>query len=104
VGQELIGGLTLAPVKNGCFYEVLAAHPTHLEIKPQGGGVEFVSLQLAQRALRPAHALTLASCQGLTLRGRVRVLDTEKPYFSEDYRKLFVALSRATAFDLVEVV
>ena len=56
---------------------------------------------MASRCLRLAHALTMAGCQGLTLPDRVRIHDADSPYFTR--RHLFVALSRATAFELVEV-
>jgi hypothetical protein len=53
------------------------------------------------RSLRLASALTYASCQGLTLKGRVR-LETDSPNMT--LRHLYVGISRATAADLVEVV
>ncbi len=55
----------------------------------------------AVRSLRLAYALTFASCQGLTLPGRVR-LETESPHMT--IRHLYVGISRATAAGLVEVV
>ena len=60
-----------------------------------------LSHQVAVRSLRLAYALTFASCQGLTLPGRVR-LETESPHMST--RHLYVGISRATAAELVEVV
>jgi hypothetical protein len=102
VGQGLQGRLTLEPVKNGCFYTVAALRTDGLDLTARGV-VHHVPWLTAQRALRPAHALTLASCQGLTLEGRVCVRDTSSRHFGDDYRKLFVALSRAH-FDLVEVL
>jgi hypothetical protein len=53
------------------------------------------------RSLRLAYALTYASCQGLTLKGRVR-LETDSPNMT--LRHLYVGISRATAADLVEVI
>jgi hypothetical protein len=55
----------------------------------------------ASRSLRLAYAITYASCQGLTLRGVVR-LETQSPNFT--LRHLYVGSSRATAAGLVEVV
>ena len=52
------------------------------------------------RAVRPAHALVFKGCQGLTLKGRVRIL-TDSPHMD---LKCLVASSRATRHDLLEVV
>ncbi len=60
-----------------------------------------LSHQEAVRSLRLSYALTFASCQGLTLPGRLR-LETESPHMS--IRHLYVGISRATAAELVEVV
>ena len=56
---------------------------------------------MASKALRLAYALTYASCQGLTLEGRVRLWDTDSPHFTR--RHLFVALSRATGAEYVDI-
>jgi len=53
------------------------------------------------KSLRLAYALTYASCQGLTLKGLVR-LETDSPNMT--LRHLCVGISRATAANLVEVV
>ena len=53
------------------------------------------------KSLRLAWAITYASCQGLTLRGVVR-LETQSPNFT--LRHLYVGISRATAAGLAEVV
>jgi hypothetical protein len=55
----------------------------------------------AGRCLRLCHAITQAGCQGLTLQGVVRLVETESRNFTR--RHLYVCLSRATAFHLVEV-
>ena len=60
-----------------------------------------LSHQECVRSLRLPYALTYASCQGLTLRGRIR-LETESHNMT--LRHLYVGISRATAADLVEVV
>ena len=64
------------------------------------GGVEL-TVEQAGRTLRLTHALTQAGCQGLTLHGRVRIMETASMRFTR--RHLYVCLSRATAFNLVEV-
>ena len=51
------------------------------------------------RATRPSHAVTYASCQGLTLHNRVR-LDLESCHLT--LRHLYVGASRATSSKLLE--
>jgi hypothetical protein len=53
------------------------------------------------KSLRLAYALTYASCQGLTLKGVVR-LETDSPNMT--LRHLYVGISRATAATLVQVI
>ena len=53
------------------------------------------------RAVRPAHALVFKGCQGLTMKGRVRIL-TDSPHM--DLKCLYVACSRTTRHDLRDVV
>ena len=50
-------------------------------------------------ATRPSHAVTYASCQGLTLHNRVR-LDLESCHLT--LRHLYVGASRATSSELLE--
>ncbi|CAE8691917.1 unnamed protein product [Polarella glacialis] len=92
--QQLIGagGKCL----KGLFYSVLEVTEDTVALEDQ-----TLTHQKAVRSLRLAHALTHASCQGLTLRGRVR-LETESPNMT--LRHLYVGISRATAASLVEVV
>jgi hypothetical protein len=52
------------------------------------------------QSLRLSYAITYASCQGLTLQGRVR-LETQSGHLTT--RHLYVGISRATSSDLVEV-
>ena len=51
------------------------------------------------RATRPSHAVTYASCQGLTLHNRVR-LDLESCHLT--LRHLYVGASQATSSELLE--
>ena len=60
-----------------------------------------LSHQECVRSLRLPYALTYASCQGLTLKGRIR-LETDSPNMT--LRHLYVGISRATAANLVMVV
>jgi hypothetical protein len=100
-GLLLIGCATSGPVRNSCFYEVLAADPERITIASEEGAVELTHAA-ACRLLRLSYALTYASCQGLTLEGRVRLWDVNSKHFTKTH--LFVALSRATAANLVEIV
>ena len=83
----------------GCFYVVESVSDdgtvtlTDLE-KP-------LTLEQVSRCLRLSYAVTYASCQGLTLSGRVR-LHMHSLRFP--CRHLYVGSSRATAADLLEVV
>ena len=97
-GQQLIGCCRgRAEVANGCFYTVEFVDASHLTLE---GDIKL-SHSMASRCLRLTHALTMASCQGLTLPGRMRIVETANPHFT--LKHLFVALSRATAFNLVEI-
>ena len=51
---------------------------------------------------RLCHAITYASCQGLTLEGRVFLCDTESPHFT--LKHLYVGTSRATSSELLSVL
>ena len=94
-GLQLIGagGRCL----KGLFYEVAGVTPEWLILE---GGLKL-SHEHASKSLRLAYAITYASCQGLTLRGVVR-LETQSPNFT--LRHLYVGISRATAAGLAEVV
>jgi hypothetical protein len=93
-GIQVIGAGHLC--KKGLFYEVayISSSVAHLTC-----GLTL-TLEQASRSLRLAYALTYASCQGLTLRGVVR-LETDSPNFT--MKHLYVGISRATSADLVEV-
>jgi ATP-dependent exoDNAse (exonuclease V) alpha subunit len=81
----------------GMFYEVAAVDDVHVELT---NGLKLTHEQ-ALKSLRLSYALTYASCQGLTLKGVVR-LDTQSPNFT--LKHLYVGISRATSASLVEVV
>ena len=100
-GLLLIGCATSGPVRNSCFYEVLAADPERVTIATEEGEAELTHAATS-RLLRLSYALTYASCQGLTLKERVRLWDVNSKHFTRTH--LFVALSRATAASLVEIV
>ena len=72
------------------------------EVEPDGvrldNGMQLKNQELL-RATRPSHAVTYASCQGLTLHNRVR-LDLESCHLT--LRHLYVGASRATSSELLE--
>ena len=72
------------------------------EVEPDGvrldNGMRLKNQELL-RATRPSHAVTYASCQGLTLHNRVR-LDLESCHLT--LRRLYVGASRATSSELLE--
>ena len=72
------------------------------EVEPDGvrldNGMRLKNQELL-RATRPSHAVTYASCQGLTLHNRVR-LDLESCHLT--LRHLYVGASRATSSELLE--
>ena len=70
------------------------------EVEPEHVRLDNVKQQELLRATRLSHAVTYASCQGLTLQGRVR-LDLGSVHLS--LRHLYVGASRATSSDLLEV-
>ena len=65
------------------------------------GGQQFAHAELL-RHTRLCHAITYASCQGLTLRGRVWLLDCVAQHFN--LRHLYVGASRATSSELLSVL
>ena len=81
----------------GILTSVVACSEQEVELST---GAKLQPQQLI-RSTRLAHALTYASCQGLTLPGRVR-LETDSPNMT--LRHLYVGASRATAAGLLEVV
>ena len=83
--------------KKGLFYEVADLNQNLIQLTC---GLQLTHEQ-AVKSLRLAYALTYASCQGLTLRGVVR-LETDSPNFT--MKHLYVGISRAVGADLVEVV
>ena len=93
-GLRLIGGGGKTP--KGVFVAVTEVEPEHVRLD---NGLRLKQQELL-RATRLSHAVTYASCQGLTLQGRVR-LDLGSVHLS--LRHLYVGASRATSSDLLEV-
>jgi hypothetical protein len=97
-GQELIGAGGRA--KKGIFYVVQSATEDRIVVEGNGQTLTLTH-EAAAKNLRLTHALTYASCQGLSLAG-VRLTDTYSPHFT--WRHLFVGASRCTSARLLEVV
>ena len=94
-GQELVGAG--GRVRKGLFVTVMAATPDEL-ILDDGA---TLGAKEAVECLRLSHSITYAACQGLTLKGRVRLAETTHPAFS--LKHLYVGSSRCTAASLLEV-
>ena len=82
-------------MRKGVFVTVKSADDKGLVLET---GVKLTPLA-AVKCLRLAHSITVASSQGLTLGGRVRVVAHE----TMDVRALYVACSRCTSAGLLEV-
>jgi len=94
--QELIGAG--GKCKKGVFYTVVAVGE-RLVLEGNGESVSL-PIETAAKSVRLSHALTYASCQGLSLCG-VRLLDTTNPHFG--WKHLYVGVSRCTSSALLEV-
>ena len=95
-GLRLVGAG--GKVAKGCFVAVAEAGPDAVRLDT---GERFTHAELL-RHTRLCHAITYASCQGLTLRGRVHLCDTSSPHF--ELRHLYVGASRATSAELLSVL
>ena len=95
-GLRLVGAG--GKVAKGCFVAVAEAGPESVKLET---GERFTHTELL-RHTRLCHAITYASCQGLTLRGRVHLCDTSSPHF--ELRHLYVGASRATSAELLSVL
>ena len=92
-GLRLIGAGGKIP--KGVFVAVAEVEPDGVRLD---NGMRLKNQELL-RATRPSHAVTYASCQGLTLHNRVR-LDLESCHLT--LRHLYVGASRATSSELLE--
>ena len=95
-GLRLIGAG--GKVQKGTFLTVKAVEGdiVHLE-----SGQSFAGQELLKHT-RLCSAITYASVQGLTLRGRVWLYDVESPHFS--IKHLYMGCSRATNSELLSVL
>ena len=95
-GLKLVGAG--GKVAKGTFVQVAEVGPERVVLD---GGQAFSHAELL-RQTRLCHAITYASCQGLTLRGRVWLLDCGTHHFN--LRHLYVGASRATSSGLLAVL
>ena len=95
-GLKLIGAG--GRVTKGIYVHVTEVGPEKIVLD---GGDSFTHAALLEHT-RLCHAITYASCQGLTLEGRVFLCDTESPHFT--LRHLYVGTSRATSSELLSVL
>ena len=95
-GLKLIGAG--GRVTKGIYVHVAEVGPEKIVLD---GGDSFTHAALLKHT-RLCHAITYASCQGLTLEGRVFLCDTESPHFT--LRHLYVGTSRATSSELLSVL
>ena len=87
-------------MKRGLLYYVQTVSGEDITVSPGEGVSIRLTHKQAVHMLRPSYAMTYASCQGLTLRDRVR-LETRSPCLT--LKHLYVGVSRATAASLLEV-
>ena len=95
-GLKLIG--VGGRVTKGIYVHVAEVGPEKIVLD---GGDSFTHAALLKHT-RLCHAITYASCQGLTLEGRVFLCDTESPHFT--LKHLYVGSSRATSSELLSVL
>ena len=95
-GLKLIGAG--GRVSKGIYVHVAEVGPEKIVLD---GGDSFTHAALLKHT-RLCHAITYASCQGLTLEGRVFLCDTESPHFT--LKHLYVGTSRATSSELLSVL
>ncbi|OYV35045.1 MAG: hypothetical protein B7Z80_19530, partial [Rhodospirillales bacterium 20-64-7] len=101
-GTKLIGSNNeFSGITNGALLLVVACDGELVTLRDEESG-ETVKLrrELLGRYTRLRHAITLASCQGRTFPGVVRLWDMGSKYMTPTH--IYVASSRATSGDLFE--
>ena len=81
----------------GVFYEIESCENESVTL----ASGEKLTLDECVRCLRLSYAITYASSQGLTLKGTVRLEDTNNKNFG--LRHLYVGASRCTSSNVLEV-
>ena len=99
-GLNVVGCTTDNGIFNGQLYTVVST--IDKIILQQDSGDETVELKSCNiRCIKPAHAITFYSCQGRTLRGRIR-LHVQHAKITTTH--LIVGLSRAVCPTLIDCV
>ena len=99
-GLHVVGCSTDNGIYNGQLYTVSSVDGK-VQLQTYGGD-DTVALDMCHiRSVKPAHAITYYSCQGRTLRGRIR-LYVQHPQITTTH--LVVGLSRAVDPGLTDCV
>ena len=102
-GTRLVGCNSERPgIVNGALLVALRVGPECLLQDEETGEQVAVPLKRLNYHTRLRHALTLAACQGRTLKGRVRLWDGDSVHMTPAH--IYVAASRATSPELFEVM
>ena len=100
-GLHIVGCSTDNGIFNGQLYTVLGIENDKITLSIYGTDDEIILCMCHIKVIKPAHAITFYSCQGRTLRGRVR-LYIQHPKITTTH--LIVGLSRAVCPSLIDCV
>ena len=90
-------------VCNAAFYTILELHDKTIKVICEASQQEIeLPITFVQKHMRLGYAITQASCQSLSCKGRVRIYNSDHMFFTKNH--LYVTVSRATAASLVEVI
>ena len=98
-GLHVVGCSTDGGIYNGQLYTVLDEGGGMVKLQTYGNAEEVVLDMCNIRSIKPAHAITYYSCQGRTLRGRVRLYVQHTKITTTH---LIVGLSRAVCPSLID--
>ena len=102
-GTRLIGSNNECPgITNGCLLRVekIDGRVATLRDEESGHAID-IRLEVLGRHARLRWGIALAACQGRTLRGVVRLWDTESRHMTAAH--IYVACSRATGPEMFEI-
>ena len=100
-GIHIVGCSTDNGIFNGQLYTVLGIEDDKINLSIYGTDDEIILCMCHIKAIKPAHAITFYSCQGRTLRGRVRLYVQHSKITTTH---LIVGLSRAVCPTLIDCV
>merc|ERR1711894_759122 len=98
---HIVGCSTDNGIFNGQLYTVLGIEHDKITLSIYGTDDEIILCMCHIKAIKTAHAITFYSCQGRTLRGRVRMY-VQHPKITTTH--LIVGLSRAVCPSLIDCV